>query len=757
MRLFRTALSLAMAAAVFAACSDSPTAIDSADPPLATAVSDGANGGNEGFFFLPPLGSDNAPDQGFNPDLAPRIEICELESQFTDCGADPVVVAEFGPDQIEVDLDDELYQFNWKTNGRETSRLDPGKFYRIRILLGDTELGFLDIDPRRRGRPSREEGFFDFRINRTIPIKFWLGAGALCDTGDATVIECEEFTIRNDQPFVFVINDEGVPIGVEGPAGILPGGLEVLNLRIERLDLPPGECLEGLDTPVFGPCGRITTTPELTLPLNFGATVAICVDQTSPEFALVTGGQFDLLQIHRQTEDATETQILTNFPSEQICGDPPISVGGGGVLAQAMDRVIRRVEALFTPQPLYAADLGLGGLTRRFSRFQWSLPCEIVLLDGVDGQTAAPGNAVATPPAAFCVAENGQPVNDARIRFEVDGGNGSLTPPVGGFDDGNGVLTDVLASPAGIAAVGDWTLGDPGANSLRLFGTGLLGDGDTFFNHGGTPTTPEADMQASVPVGEVFIDATAEVDEGPVVDGLVIIDDGSPVGNALSLSYTEGGSFDLTVQARSFAQEVPAGVPGVDVSWSATGDGGAFAPNGGSTTSSTTDQGGFATVTFSAIGADHVVTATVDGELVATYTITNVPQALELAIPGSSPDEETGDYSATVFYRNGPVGLIVEARGADIEGEPNLLDGVPVSWTIESQNGEGPVTNGSFSPNGVVTEEETVTGESEAFGFGKAGVFFYPSGLDSFVVEATADNGSLIATFFLFPDPGNEE
>lgn len=754
MRPLRTALCLSATAAVFAACSDSPTQPD-ADleaPPVAEALSDGLTGGNENFLFGRPLALGRDFPGPLNEGVAPRIEICRLTGR--DCGANPHVVAAFDADDLSVD--DGQFVVNWDTNGPETQALNPFAFYRIRVFLGDEELGFADVNPRFFGRPARlrrfrravwrKLGFLDFRIGRTIPISFWIGEGALCEGRDSTVIECQEFTIRDDEDFSAFIDEEGDRIGVEVPAGSLPPGIDFLNVTLERLDLPDGECIEGIDTPVFGPCGRVTTTPELDQPLELGATVAICVDTESPEFALVTGGQVDLLQIHRQTDDGTETQILANS-SEGICGAAPPAGGAQvGPIAVAVDRVIRSVEALLAPRPLYAADLGLGGLTRRFSRFQWSLPCEIVVLDGVDDQTTPPGTPVATPPAAICTAANGQPVNGARIRFEVDGGNGSLVPPVGGFDDGNGVLTDVTASPTGVAAVGDWILGDAGANSIRLFGTGLLGEDDEFFLHQGDSGNPEGDTQQFIPVGEVFVNATAE--EGPFVDDLIIIDDGAGVGNSLSLSYSGFGSFDLTVQAVSFSDEFGIGVPGVDVSWSTTGDGGAFAPNGGSTTTSSTDEAGFSTVTFSAMGADHVVTATVEGEIVATYIITNVPPALELRIPDATDRDQFGRDFQNLEYHTRGLALVVRA----IQGG-NPVDDVEVTWTIVSENGDNPVT-GSFSRSSIVQETTNSTGDKKK---GLTSVLFYGVLANSYVVEATAQSGQVLATFFLSPAPPAQE
>ncbi len=59
-----------------AACSDGGPVQPAAGPML--AILDGANGGNEGFYFLPPMvGEPGAFDAGFNGALSPVVKICD--------------------------------------------------------------------------------------------------------------------------------------------------------------------------------------------------------------------------------------------------------------------------------------------------------------------------------------------------------------------------------------------------------------------------------------------------------------------------------------------------------------------------------------------------------------------------------------------------------------------------------------------------------------------------------------------------------
>ncbi len=91
------------------------------------------------------------------------------------------------------------------------------------------------------------------------------------------------------------------------------------------------------------------------------------------------------------------------------------------------------------------------------------------ILEG-DGQTALTGTPVAVPPAVLITDEDLQPVEGARVWFEV------TVPSNGGF-----VVADMptITGSDGIARVTSWTLGnDPGLNVLEAsgFGIGVRGE-----------------------------------------------------------------------------------------------------------------------------------------------------------------------------------------------------------------------------------------------------------------------------------------
>ena len=143
---------------------------------LFAEISDGANGGNEHFFFLPPLVPKPSPTGTFADSLAPVVQICEWTG--TECVLPPIT--EFtttsgpGSDRVRVVPEDEHYIVNWHPKG-----LDSTKTYRIRVLFRIEE-----------GVPVEKElGHVDVTVsNKTIPIKFRIEEGVF-PIGELTPME----------------------------------------------------------------------------------------------------------------------------------------------------------------------------------------------------------------------------------------------------------------------------------------------------------------------------------------------------------------------------------------------------------------------------------------------------------------------------------------------------------------------------------------------------------------------------------------
>ena len=160
------------------ACSDSPTRTELGSPvfQIADAVH---NGGNPHFFFLPPMVPSPVTNGVFDGSLEPVVEICELSLCGTSTIASFTTTTGTGSEIVRVVPEDEHYIVNWHT---DESGLDDQKDYRIRVLLGGTELGHADVDVVSGGNQLKnvDTGASVALLNgRTLPVKFRIEEGAL--------------------------------------------------------------------------------------------------------------------------------------------------------------------------------------------------------------------------------------------------------------------------------------------------------------------------------------------------------------------------------------------------------------------------------------------------------------------------------------------------------------------------------------------------------------------------------------------------
>src|SRR3989454_10415743 len=84
-----------------------------------------------------------------------------------------------GSATVRVDPENEQYVVNWKTG---QFGLDTAKTYRIRVLLGSTELGHADVDVVATGRERKSVDATQFVpvVNgQTLPITFRIEDGAI--------------------------------------------------------------------------------------------------------------------------------------------------------------------------------------------------------------------------------------------------------------------------------------------------------------------------------------------------------------------------------------------------------------------------------------------------------------------------------------------------------------------------------------------------------------------------------------------------
>jgi len=206
--------------------------------------------GNPDFFFLPPLVPDPAGsewfDEGaFDAGLSPVVEICQLGE--LGCVEGPLV-ASFTMEgsgetpAIQVSEADEQYHVNWHLS---EFALDTNLTYRIRVLLGDNELGHADVDLVSSGSElkSVDTGqFIPLKDGRTLPVKFRLEESVGSHVGPAGGT---------------VVGEDGA-WSLQVPAGGLTSSVEITATPVSA----PEGALPGT-TREFGPEGTEFDPPAL--------------------------------------------------------------------------------------------------------------------------------------------------------------------------------------------------------------------------------------------------------------------------------------------------------------------------------------------------------------------------------------------------------------------------------------------------------------------------------------------------------------
>ncbi|MBE0591469.1 MAG: hypothetical protein IH616_03605, partial [Gemmatimonadales bacterium] len=522
--------------AFLGACQDDggPTGAQGDITPPLEAKSDGTDvGGNPGIFFLPPVvadpsGHENFDVGGFNPDLEPWVEICELEdvgaglpTSGTECADGvtgwPHTFAFGAADGVRLVPDEEHYQVEWHTDAFD---LNSDRFYRIFVYLPrmkptdpaeGNRLGFVDVNPvtAREMKSAKTGEVFALKDGRTLPIKFRIEKDWVCGAGAedcfAEVIDAATGgTVVNEMgDLVYVPPQDGGVFHVLGPDGS-PTTAEQITVSMRYcaapgllpIDLPQyGDCLDNQAQPLLDPNWEPGLSPM--------AVVAMCsVDGTDP-FGL--GDQAPLVTMHRWDNNLEGGQVYALPHADWECA-PVIGLAepGGlfGLASRGWNTVRDGLAKLIAPRPLFAnAPLmmhrGPAGPTEFFSWFMMALPATMEILEG-DGQAATVGSAVPIPPKVKVTDLHGGLVNGATITF---------TPSGAGAADPVTVVTGE-AGEDGIAQT-TWTLGDLGLNLLTASGRGIA---DPVNNGPRVPTEVEDGFDPFQPLDHDF-DGT----DGPAV------------------------------------------------------------------------------------------------------------------------------------------------------------------------------------------------------------------------------------------------
>lgn len=468
------------------ACADQPSSVEPEDiPPIllerSLSIVDGVTGegGNPGFKWILPIG-----DRLFFPgrgdgSLYPRIEVCPRNDAGDGCANAPLLV-EFTRDdpdrdrRVSVDWRDQYYAV-WRMNDVRPER---GGIYRIRVMIGDEELGHADIIAVRRPffaafLRRRDADPIPVSDRGVFPIAFRIEDGALeaqfCDfDGDGDVQDCDAGVERpgDGQPTQVEVRAQGgdddspVAAVVTAPDGVftdsngVPIPDVVLTAEVEIV--PPSDDIypDNQELPFFV---EVNTIPEDVYidPNGPGVSVVICQDTP----ALVAKGVSDALHpqlILYKVGDNGVTKRLPSTYGAPECDDHDHGGGVGG-MAQLLERGTKSLLEFVGPSPLAARRLH-GGLNTVIRRPIGTLDAPFSTFGSALGPNAAQSSAVV--PSTVLVGEvvsmfvevrdalgNGVPFGGDVVSATVSGANAGAPVAIVDNDDGTYWATYTAASP----------------------------------------------------------------------------------------------------------------------------------------------------------------------------------------------------------------------------------------------------------------------------------------------------------------------
>ena len=458
------------------------------------AISDGANGGNPRFYFLPPVAAAPAPTGTFSAVWRPTIVVCELVA-----GACGPIVQTIGPSAITVSAVDQLYQHQWST---DPAFLAVGTTYRLTVTLPFTPalaLGHVDVLINAPGQSegAGPGGIVAFNKGRNVPLKFRIEQGIGSTGGGTTSSDYGEFLVPNTGG-VYAVQYAGVyftPGWLGAPETIVDPQVTLIIERLApgtatcRNDAPENADLTArlLGMEQYAGCYRYTTVPSLAQvtggPVRADVTIAMCteVPTTSDRYDAQTMFKYDaptataagrLKELENVAPlDGTGTPFLTE---EDCAGFRNPTTGRRSVLLDGMLALAGRIGGAFAPRTAWALDFGSGGRLVEeiddFSDFFWGVTTRVDI-NGGNGQSTPVGTLLAAPisvrvtgahvhPSSETSNVPGHdPLSNVPVTFTVATGDGTL---------GLGTRTDttVVTNASGIASV-PWVVGlDAGANAV---------------------------------------------------------------------------------------------------------------------------------------------------------------------------------------------------------------------------------------------------------------------------------------------------
>jgi hypothetical protein len=314
---------------VLVGCEDTRSPTDTLAPPSAMAILDGARGGRDGFYFLPPIVPDRETSGEFDASLLPLLEVqvCALEG--SDCAGAPIATFTSGAGhplaRIRLRRRAESYIVHWHTHAYD---LDPSVTYRITVLAAGVELGYADVDVVARLRDLRRvdrDEFVPLLEDWPLAIPFRIEEGAVGERVDPAGGE---------------VSLAGGRVQLDFPPGAVSG--PVLVTALPAAGLPPQP------TPIpgtafdFGPDGIVFDEPVL-LTIGYDpADLPEGAQEESLELHELVAGSYELVE--GSTVDPVGHTVAGEIGGFSVfallANTPPVAHPGGPYQAVVGETVV---------------------------------------------------------------------------------------------------------------------------------------------------------------------------------------------------------------------------------------------------------------------------------------------------------------------------------------------------------------------------------------------------------------------------------
>ncbi|HEY2855055.1 MAG TPA: hypothetical protein VGJ18_19520 [Gemmatimonadaceae bacterium] len=475
-------LTRAVCAAVLvatAACGDNISPRRAALQPahFTPTILDGAHGGNQSVFFLPPMVSNPQGQPGYGDPVAAGLPVSFKINQLLSTGCAAQLTKVFTT--ADVTFDGTQYQANWNTND---SNLNASCTYRISVIVGSQIEAFADVDVVSSGGQLKRvdtQEYVPLLDGRTLPIKVRVEQGVkFCNDANCA----SQIVPANATTLVSTPDGENAVL-------FTPGWFDASALGTDQVIVSVDDITSSSETSKTG-CGLGVT--KMVTPSTAGAPVHCVRFTTDPHVTHTTAPVTAAVCLENPNNipqlllkyDVNEAPVfLRNVQPPIVCPEQGGGIGStstfGGVVRYALSRVGHAVQSIFGPRTAYAFDLGAGGAFdgSGFSVIAAGTPVQMVAAsdtlpsatagDQVDGSQTIQLRYLHRP------SEN-TPVgpNDANVTCTVVGTNGHLT--VGDANANSGAAIHSEGDADGIYRCPSWTL-DQGDNFLQVTAATLDG------------------------------------------------------------------------------------------------------------------------------------------------------------------------------------------------------------------------------------------------------------------------------------------